>query len=443
MLAEADEASWKRPEILREAAIPPDQEKTSRLNANGLANDARHGCVNGLDDAWRNVGTGLDFILARPIVRVSFQAWHAEPDRRIRVQRRDPLDIEGNLVGGRQVEVVAATHEEEPPVALDVVVFIHVVSILLNRTWFSEVESHQRSKDNAAPAVGRQSSIRRHNCVYEILRKRILGPRIREYVIHAPEVAGAGKPGQFLVIRLHEKGERIPLTIADSDREAGSVTLVVQEVGKSTQEMGDRFHEGDSILDLAGPLGEPTEIEDYGTVVCVGGGVGVAPLYPIARALKDAGNTLIGILGYRSEELVFYYDEFRAVCDEIHVMTDDGSYGEKGFVSDPLREILQSGRSVQRVWAIGPTIMMKVCSEVTREFDIPTIVSLNSVMIDGTGMCGGCRVEVGGVAKFACVDGPEFDGHQVDFDLLMSRQRYYKEEEACSLDRYLTEKGAT
>ena len=206
-----------------------------------------------------------------------------------------------------------------------------------------------------------------------------------------------------------------------------------------TREMGDRFHEGDTILDFAGPLGEPSEIEDYGTVICIGGGLGIAPLYPIARDLKAAGNTLIGILGARNQELLFYEDKMAAVCDELHVMTDDGSNGNKGFVSDPLREILASGREIERVWAIGPAIMMKVCCTVTREFGVPTIVSLNSVMIDGTGMCGGCRVDVGGVAKFACVDGPEFDGHQVNFDLLMSRQGYYAHEEACSLELYLSE----
>jgi len=279
--------------------------------------------------------------------------------------------------------------------------------------------------------------------VYKILSKRALGPKIREYVIEAPEVARAGKAGQFIVLRLHEKGERIPLTIADSDPESGGVTLVVQEVGKSTQEMGDRFNAGDSILDFAGPLGEPTEIENYGTVICIGGGVGIAPLYPIARALKAVDNTVIGIIGARSADLLFYQDEMAAVCDKLHVMSDDGTAGEKGFVSDPLREILASGREIAKVWAIGPVIMMKVCSDVTREFGVSTIVSLNSVMIDGTGMCGGCRVDVGGAAKFACVDGPEFDGHAVDFDLLMSRQGYYAEEEACSLERYLTAKGAS
>ena len=277
--------------------------------------------------------------------------------------------------------------------------------------------------------------------MYKILKKRTLGPKIREYVIEAPEVARVGKPGQFIVLRLHERGERIPLTIVACDPDTGGVTLVVQEVGKSTLEMGDRFHQGDTILDFAGPLGEASEIENFGTVICIGGGLGIAPLYPIVRALKQAGNTVVGIIGYRSRDLMFYHDEFEAACDELLVMTNDGSFGGKGFVSDPLREILESGRQIARVWAIGPAIMMKVCSEVTREFGVPTIVSLNSVMIDGTGMCGGCRVDVGGVAKFACVDGPEFDGHQVDFDLLMSRQGYYAHEEACSLDRYLKESG--
>jgi len=264
-----------------------------------------------------------------------------------------------------------------------------------------------------------------------------LSSQIREYVIEAPEVARAAKPGQFIVLRLHERGERIPLTIVDADPQAGGVTIVVQEVGKSTREMGDHFHAGGSVLDFAGPLGVPSEIENYGTVICVGGGLGIAPLYPIARGLKKAGNTVIGIIGARSKNLLFYIDRMDAICDELHVMTDDGSTGRKGFTVDPLREILSSRRKIDRVWAIGPAIMMKVCAEVTREFDVPTVVSLNSIMIDGTGMCGGCRVEVGGEAKFACVDGPEFDAHKVNFDLLMSRQSFYHEEERCALDRYL------
>lgn len=277
--------------------------------------------------------------------------------------------------------------------------------------------------------------------MYKILKKRTLGPKIREYVIEAPEVARVGKPGQFIVLRLHERGERIPLTIVESDETTGGVTLVVQEVGKSTLEMGDRYDEGDFVLDFVGPLGRPTEVAPYGTVIGVGGGLGIAPLLPIVRALKGAGNTVIGIIGARSKDLLIYEDLMNSTCDELKIVTDDGSYGAKGFVSDPLRDILSSGRKVDRVWAIGPAVMMKACVGVTREFDVPTVVSLNSIMIDGTGMCGGCRVEVGGQAKFACVDGPEFDGFEVDFDLLIARQRFYAEEEACALERYLAARG--
>ncbi len=273
--------------------------------------------------------------------------------------------------------------------------------------------------------------------MYKILSKRALGPQIREYVIEAPEIARVGKSGQFIVLRLHERGERVPLTIVDTDTDTGGVTIVVQEVGKSTREMGDHFGVGDSVLDFVGPLGHPSEIENYGTVICVGGGLGIAPLYPIARDLKEAKNTVIGIIGARNKDLLFYIDRMDSVCDELVVMTDDGSNGNKGFVSDPLHDIIASGREIDRVWAIGPGIMMKVACNVTREFSVPTVVSLNSIMIDGTGMCGVCRVEVGDEVKFACVDGPEFDGHKVNFDILMSRQRFYHEEEACALERYL------
>jgi len=277
--------------------------------------------------------------------------------------------------------------------------------------------------------------------VSKILSKRRLSPQICEYVLEAPEVARAAKVGQFIVLRLHEKGERIPLTIVEADPATGGVTIVVQEVGKSTREMGDHFHAGESVLDFVGPLGVPSEIENYGTVICIGGGLGIAPLYPIACALREAGNTVIGIIGARTRDLLFYMNRMEDACDEIYVMTDDGSIGRKGFTSDPLREILSSDRPTDRVWAIGPAIMMKVCVEVTREFAVPITVSLNSIMIDGTGMCGGCRVEVGQEAKFACVDGPEFDGHKVNFDLLMARQQFYVEEERCALDRYLKSKS--
>ncbi|RLE39159.1 sulfide/dihydroorotate dehydrogenase-like FAD/NAD-binding protein [Candidatus Acetothermia bacterium] len=279
--------------------------------------------------------------------------------------------------------------------------------------------------------------------MYRILEKHELAPEVHEYVIEAPEIARAARPGQFIVLRLHERGERIPLTIADADPQTGGVTIVVQEVGKTTREMGDRFAAGDEILDFVGPLGRPSEIENFGTVICVGGGLGIAPVYPIARALRKAGNTVIGIIGARTEDLLFYIDRMEGACDELIVTTDDGSYGRKGFTSDPLTEILASGRKVDRAVAIGPAVMMKACAEVTRPFKVPTMVSLDSIMIDGTGMCGGCRVEVGGETKFACVDGPEFDGHKVNFDLLISRQRFYVEEERCALERYLKERQGT
>ena len=278
--------------------------------------------------------------------------------------------------------------------------------------------------------------------MYRILKKRPLGPWIHEYVIEAPEVARVAKAGQFIVLRLHERGERIPLTIVETSPETGGVTLVVQAIGKSTREMAERFHEGNAVLDFTGPLGVPSEIENFGTAICIGGGVGIAPIYPIARDLKAAGNAVIGIIGARNEGLLFYVDRMESVCDELQITTDDGSAGRKGFTSDPLREILVSGRKIDRVWVIGPAIMMKVCSEITREFQVPTVVSLNSVMIDGTGMCGGCRVEIGAEAKFACVDGPEFDAHKVNFDLLISRQAFYKEEEDCALERYLETSAA-
>ena len=272
--------------------------------------------------------------------------------------------------------------------------------------------------------------------MFRVLEKRQIGPEIQEYVIEAPEVARAARAGQFIVLRLHERGERIPLTIVETMPDTGGVRLVVQEVGKTTKEMGARFNAGDSILDFVGPLGEPSEIENYGTVICVGGGVGIAPLLPIARALRAAGNRVIGIIGARNAELLFYEKEMSAACDEIHIMTDDGSYGQKGFVSQPLEEILASEVAIDRVWVIGPPIMMKVCAEVTRPYGVPTIVSLNPVMIDGTGMCGGCRVEVDGVARFACVDGPEFDGHAVNFDQLMARLRYFSDSEAEAVEHH-------
>jgi ferredoxin--NADP+ reductase len=250
-------------------------------------------------------------------------------------------------------------------------------------------------------------------------------------VIEAPDVARKAQAGQFVIVRIDEQGERIPLTIADFDRDRGTVTIVYQEVGKSTIKLGT-LDAGAGIANFVGPLGLPSEIENYGTVVCVGGGVGIAPIYPIARALHETGNTVLGIIGARSQDLLFWEDKMRQVCDELIVCTDDGSYGRHALVTMPLQEILESHEApdaVSRVWAIGPAIMMKFCARTTEPFEVPTIVSLNSIMVDGTGMCGACRVEVGGQTRFVCVDGPEFDGHLVDWDLLMSRQRIYLAEE--------------
>lgn len=272
--------------------------------------------------------------------------------------------------------------------------------------------------------------------MYKILSKTILGPNVKAYRIEAPLIAQAAKPGQFVIIRLHERGERIPLTIADWDPQAGTITLVVQEVGKTTKEMGERYGVGDCILNVVGPLGTPSEIRRYGTVICVAGGVGIAPIYPIARALKEAGNRVIGIAGARAKELFFWLDRLKEVTDELFVTTDDGSFGRKGVVTDPLRELLAE-RKVDHVWAIGPAVMMKFCSLVCQEAEVPVTVSLNPIMVDGSGMCGACRVEVGGETKFACVDGPEFDGTKVNWDLLLARLSAFREEEKRSLERYL------
>ena len=264
--------------------------------------------------------------------------------------------------------------------------------------------------------------------MYEILIKQDLIPVTKLFEVRAPAVARKARAGQFVIVRIHEKGERIPLTIADSDRERGTISLVVQEVGKTTMEMGT-MQVGDCLASFTGPLGNPSEIEHYGTVLCIGGGFAIAPAYPIARALKEAGNTVLVILGVRNEGLLFWEDRLQTVSDELTVCTDDGSYGRKGLVIDPLKEMLEAGRSLDQMWAIGPAIMMKFCCLTVQPFGVPITVNLNSIMVDGTGMCGACRVKVGGQTRFACVDGPEFDGHQVDWDLLLARQRIYLEEE--------------
>ncbi|MBN1402414.1 MAG: sulfide/dihydroorotate dehydrogenase-like FAD/NAD-binding protein [Anaerolineae bacterium] len=250
-------------------------------------------------------------------------------------------------------------------------------------------------------------------------------PVSKEYVISAPDVARKARAGQFVILRVDEKGERIPLTIADYDREEGTITIVVQEVGKTTRHLGT-VEEGDELASFTGPLGCPTEIEAYGTVVVVGGGLGIAPIYPICRSLREAGNHVIGIIGARSGDLLFWEERMRTVTDELIVCTDDGSYARKALVTVPLKELVEArDRKIAQVWAIGPAIMMKFCALTTQPFGVKTIVSLNSIMVDGTGMCGACRVSVGGRTRFACVDGPEFDGHQVDWDLLLKRQRLY------------------
>lgn len=264
--------------------------------------------------------------------------------------------------------------------------------------------------------------------MYKILVKQQLAPSVQLFEVEAPLIAKKAQPGQFVILRIDEEGERIPLTIADFNRETGTITLIFQEVGASTVELG-RLNQGESILDLVGPLGKATHIEKMGTVVCVGGGIGIAPVYPIARGMKEAGNEVISIIGARSKDILIYEQEMAAVSDELIITTDDGSAGLKALVTQPLKELLDSDKTISLVVAIGPVIMMKFVAETTRPYGVPTVVSLNPIMVDGTGMCGGCRVSVGNENKFACVDGPEFDGHKVDFDVLMSRQRMYKPHE--------------
>ena len=262
----------------------------------------------------------------------------------------------------------------------------------------------------------------------EIVESRDLSSDVKFWKLYRPDIANAVSPGQFVVLRADDYAERIPLTVADFDREAGLITVIFQAVGASTKKMAT-FGLGQRIMDVVGPLGRKSEIEDFGTVVCIGGGIGVAPVYPIAKALKAAGNKLISIIGARTESLLILEDEMAAISDEMFVTTDDGSKGLHGFVTDALKQLYERGEKIDRVVAIGPVVMMRAVASATREKGIPTIVSLNSVMIDGTGMCGCCRVDVGGETKFACVDGPEFDGHLVDFDELMKRQVMYQREE--------------
>ncbi|CAN5354439.1 sulfide/dihydroorotate dehydrogenase-like FAD/NAD-binding protein [soil metagenome] len=275
-----------------------------------------------------------------------------------------------------------------------------------------------------------------NNTRFEIVRREDLSDVTYLLEVLHPMMARAAKPGQFVIVMSHPKGERIPLTIADFDRYKGTITLVIQAVGKTTMEMQKTCLEGTELYGLAGPMGIPSHLSDAKKVVCVGGGLGVAPVYPQARAWKESGAYVIGVLGFRNKDLIFWEDKFMAICDELIICTDDGSAGIKGFVTDGIRQALEKHPDIEEVVAIGPPVMMKASAEATRPSGVKTMVSLNPIMVDGTGMCGGCRVKVGEVVKFACVDGPDFDGHQVDFDDLMVRLRRYKEEEKAATERW-------
>lgn len=280
----------------------------------------------------------------------------------------------------------------------------------------------------------------------QILFKEQLAPNVFRMRVQAPLIAEERLPGQFIILQLDsEFGERVPLTIADADLAEGSITIIFQAVGKSTKLLA-QMNPGDQIANLVGPLGRPTHIEKVGTVVCVGGGIGTAPLYPIVQGMREAGNHVIVIIGARTKELVILEQEMRALTDKVIICTDDGSYGRKCLVTDPLKKLCEQDLKPDQVVAIGPPVMMKFCAETTRPYGVPTLVSLNTIMIDGTGMCGGCRVSVGGKMKFTCVDGPEFDGHQVDFDQLIQRLGSYREQEqlaaeGCNLHDEAVKKG--
>jgi ferredoxin--NADP+ reductase len=276
--------------------------------------------------------------------------------------------------------------------------------------------------------------------MHKIILAKFLASNIKKFEIEAPKIAQKRKAGQFVIIRIKEGGERIPLTIADSDIEKGTVTIIVQGIGKTTMELNS-LNTGDSILDVVGPLGKPSHIEKFGTAVSIGGGVGTAIAYPTAVALKQAGNETISIIGGRTKEFVILEDEMKKVCDEVYPTTDDGSYGYHGFVTQKLKDLIDSGKKIDFVLAIGPIPMMKAVADVTRPYGIQTVVSLNPVMVDGTGMCGGCRATVDNKTVFVCVDGPEFDAHKVDFETLARRNRTYVifEKEAvdhfCNIDK--------
>jgi len=268
--------------------------------------------------------------------------------------------------------------------------------------------------------------------MYKIVEAEFIASNVKRFVIEASKIAQKRKAGQFVIVRIKEEGERIPLTIADSDNLNGTITLIVQGIGKTTKELNE-YQTGDYILDVVGPLGKPSHIENFGTAISIGGGVGTAIAYPTAVALKQAGNYTIAITGGRSKEFVILEDELKNVCDEVYPTTDDGSYGFHGFVTQKLKEIIDSGQKIDFVLAIGPIPMMKAVAKTTRPYGIKTVVSLNPIMVDGTGMCGGCRATVDGKTVFVCVDGPEFDAHKVDFETLTRRNSAYREMENISL----------
>jgi len=277
--------------------------------------------------------------------------------------------------------------------------------------------------------------------MFEIVEARFLCPDVKQFRFIAPRIAKKQKPGQFVILRLNSQGERIPITIAESDPVRGSVTIIVQGIGKTTKHLNS-LEAGDFIQDAVGPLGRPTEIEKFGSVVVIGGGVGTAIAYPTAKALHDVGNRVTTIIGARTKSLVILEDEMSSVSDSCMVTTDDGSYGETGTVTKSLQALIDSGAGCDYVLAIGPVPMMRAVAETTRPYGIKTVVSLNAIMIDGTGMCGGCRVSVGGQNKFACVDGPEFDAHLVDFDLMSKRGAMYRDMERVALERFVADRDA-
>ncbi|MFH1226425.1 MAG: sulfide/dihydroorotate dehydrogenase-like FAD/NAD-binding protein [Planctomycetota bacterium] len=272
--------------------------------------------------------------------------------------------------------------------------------------------------------------------MFKILSREQFSDCVYRLVVDAPRIARTRKAGQFIALRVDEEGERIPLTICDADPVAGTVSIVFQAVGKSTMKLA-RLNKGEHIMDFVGPLGRATHIEKFGTVVCIGGGIGIAPVHPIAQAMRQSGNKVISIIGARSKNLLILENEMRIASDELIVGTDDGSYGKKGFTSDMLKEVIARGQKIDLVVAIGPVPMMKAICNVTKEHNLKTFVSLNPIMLDATGMCGVCRVTVGGKTRFACVDGPEFDGHQVDFDELTKRLKTYVNDEKVALERYM------